>query len=143
MRGWCFRVDTNAAVQALVGTSWVLTAREDPEGALAQVFPGDRIRFGPVEMVCLTAAGEEVARRYYEPGVRVGALTSVLSSLRVHNINPDRTTTVDLGTYRTDDMLNLTALSMSDGRSVTRSEKREFTGARPRLRYRLEENGRK
>lgn len=56
----------NPQAEALVGTSWVLMNRNDPDGLLARMLPGDRIDYGDFELTCRAASGNICGRRLWE-----------------------------------------------------------------------------
>jgi hypothetical protein len=71
-----FRKDPQA--EALVGTTWNLVRRRDPDGLLQRVLPGERMDFSAVELICRAASGEMCGRRSWEfHGSRAPASISV------------------------------------------------------------------
>lgn len=52
---------------ALIQSTWVLASRQDPDGLITQVLPGDKIQFASSEITCATAAGGKCGVRLWEP----------------------------------------------------------------------------
>jgi hypothetical protein len=59
-----FRTDPQA--ESLVGTTWLLIRRSDPDGLIEKMLPGEQLVFGVVELTCSTAAGKARGRRSWE-----------------------------------------------------------------------------
>ena len=127
----CFREDPQ--VKALIGTTWVLVDREDPEGSLGRLLPGDRIHFGPVELTCRAVAQTNLAQRAWEPHISERAF-----SLSVYEVRGDTFSGMAFVVTKSGDTMTLvpraTVKHDADG---TRSDYHEDQGGFPQVRYRL------
>ena len=56
----------NPQAESLVGTTWLLVRRSDPDGLIEKMLPGEQLDFGAVELTCSTAPGEARGRRSWE-----------------------------------------------------------------------------
>jgi hypothetical protein len=60
----CFAV--NEYAQDIIGTVWTLEARNDPDGILEHMLPGDQIEFGEVDLDCTSSESPIRAQRMWE-----------------------------------------------------------------------------
>ncbi len=128
----CFREEP--PVESLVGTTWTLVDREDPEGAIARLLPGERIRFGRTELDCASALGKTVSQRAWEGHVRNSRV-----SLSIYDLQGTTYTGMVFEASRNGDLLTLTPRSKvgSDARG-TWWEVYEVAGKAAWVRYRLD-----
>lgn len=128
----CFREEPQ--VESLVGTTWSLIDRADPEGAIARLLPGERIQFGRSELDCTSALGKTVTRRAWEGSVRDSRL-----GLSVYDLQGETYTGMSFEVTRNGDLLTLTPRSKlgSDARG-TWFEVYEVAGRAAGVRFRLD-----
>jgi hypothetical protein len=127
----CFREDPQ--VKALIGTTWILIDRDDPEGSLARLLPGDQIHFGTVELTCGTASEVNLGRRSWEPNISDTAL-----SLSVYEVRGDTFSGMVFGVSESGDTMTLVPrTTVKHGADGTRSDSYRDQESRPRVRYRL------
>jgi len=127
----CFREDPRT--RALIGTTWVLVDRDDPEDSLGRWFPGDRIHFNAFELSCETAAGLILERRSWEPNSFYTRF-----SLGVYEVHGDSFTGMVFEVSRSGDTMTLIPRSTveHDDRG-TRGSYLERQESPLRVRYRL------
>lgn len=82
---------SNPEAEALVGTTWAVLEREDPDGHLARVLPGHKIGFQAVDLRCLPADGGAAAMRTW-------TLEKLVRPSR-NRQSADAETTLSLGVY--------------------------------------------
>jgi hypothetical protein len=63
----CFRKEQES--QEDLWATWERVEIVDPDGLLAELLPGERIRFEAIDLDCLSAEGESVGQRYWRVGV--------------------------------------------------------------------------
>jgi hypothetical protein len=127
--------------QFLFGKPWVHTDRGDTAGLMARLLPGDRIRFDPAELICTTASGEVVARRYWEPHERGSSAAAYIS---VYDMREQGFSGIGMRLDRVGDTLTLTPSTILGGNDVGGRWEvvPETEEGRPfQVRYRMESAG--
>lgn len=128
----CFREEPQ--VESLAGTSWILIDREDPEGAVTRLLPGERIRFGRTDLECIATGEKIAARRAWEGRVR-----DTHFGLSIYDLQGTTYTGMVFEASRSGDLLTLTPRSKmgSDARG-TWGEVYEVAGKAAGVRYGLD-----
>jgi hypothetical protein len=127
----CFREDPQ--VKALIGTTWILIDRDDPEGSLARLLPGEQMHFGAVELTCGTATDANLGQRSWDLNIWGTTL-----SLSVYEVHGETFSGMVFVVSKSGDTMTLvpraTVKHDADG---TRSDDHEDQGSFPQVRYRL------
>jgi hypothetical protein len=124
----CFREDPQ--VKALIGTTWILIDRDDPEGSLARLLPGDRIHFGTDELTCGTTSEVNLGRRSWQPN-----FWGTTFSLSVYEVRGDTYSGMVFVVSKSGDTMTLVLhATVKHGADGTLSEDQR---GRARVRYRL------